>query len=237
MRKPRPEVLVLLLLLVVPLAGCAKPDASTDAAGDTGGAAAAAAATDDGAEDAADAADIRALADGAYFGLVRSQVLPPEGSGTRSLRRSGKASAELQPSGRFMVVGSLEEDADAGFAAEGDFAGGGWSGGSDGVELRIAPGGAISGGGLAGGNRMTIEGTLTRRKLDLYFELELQAPSAGGFPAGTRFRFGYELWRPYEGGAQAAGDDDCREVVYRTKLVPNLSGGAMGMVQVPECRY
>lgn len=235
MRKPRLEVLVLLLLMAVPLAGCAKPDAGTGTAGDAGGAATTTA-RDEGAEDA-DTADIRALADGAYFGLVRSQVLPPEGSGTRSLRRSGKASAELQPSGRFMVVGSLEEDADAGFAAEGDFAAGGWSGGSDGVELRIAPGGDISGGGMAGGNRMTIEGKLTRRKLDLYFELELLAPSAGGFPAGTRFRFGYELWRPYEGAAQAAGDDDCREVVYRTKLVPNLSGGAMGMVQVPECRY
>ena len=35
---------------------------------------------------------------------------------------------------------------------------------------------------------------------------------------------------------RATPDGGCREVVYRSKLVPNLSGGAMGMVQVPECR-
>lgn len=179
--------------------------------------------------------DVRAMAGEAYLGLVRSRVLPPEGSGIAGSRGSGSASAELQESGRLVVVGNLERDADAGFAADGRFTEGGWQSAGDGVELAIAPDGSIQGGGVSGGNRMTIEGQLTRRKLDVFFEIELTSESAGGFPAGTRFQFGYELWRPYE-AVQGNGDDPCREVVYRSKLVPNLSGGPMGLVQVPECR-
>ena len=88
-------------------------------------------------------------------------------------------------------------------------------------------------------SRMEIEGRVDPRRLDLLFEIELLGVTAGGFPPGTRFQFRYDLWRPFErppGQAGATPDGGCREVVYRSKLVPNLSGGAMGMVQVPECR-
>ena len=37
------------------------------------------------------------------------------------------------------------------------------------------------------------------------------------------------------GGGRAA-DGSCREIVYRNKLIPNLFGGTMSMVRVPECR-
>lgn len=193
----------------------------------------------DGREAAREAAGIRAFAGGAYFGVVKVRVLPPEGSDARATSRNGRGSAELQDSGRLVVVGDIDQEADAGFAADGVFAGGGWSGGSNGVALRIGPDGAVSGGGEADGNAMTIEGSIDQRRLDLFFEIELLADSGGGFPAGTRFQFRYDLWRPFErppgqGGRTPKGG--CREVVYRNKLVPNLSGGAMGMVRVPECR-
>ena len=211
-------LLAAMLLVVAPLAGCeAKaPVAEEDADG------------------------IRAFAGGAYFGVVKVRVIPPEGSDARPASRNGTGSAELQDSGRLVVVGDIDREADAGFAADGAFADGGWAGGSGGVELAIAADGAITGGGTADGNAMSIEGRIDRRRLDLFFEIELLADSAGGFPAGTRFQFRYDLWRPFkrppdqEDGPTPPGG--CREVVYRNKLVPNLSGGAMGMVRVPECR-
>lgn len=185
--------------------------------------------------------DIRAFADGAYLGLVRVRIVPPEGSAVRPLSRSGTASGELDASGRLVVVGDIDREADAGFAADGRFVDAGWVGAGGDVELRIAADGSIRGGGIADGNRTTIEGRIDRRKLELVVEVALLAGSDGGFPAGTRYRFGYELWRPFTGAAGRTGQagqgaDRCREVVYRTKLVPNLGGGAMGMVRVPECR-
>ena len=224
------------LVLAVPLSACGKdaPAAGAAQAADAG----------DGTGKATghDAApgEIEALADGAYFGVLKARVLPPEGSGLRATSRNGTASGELQESGRLVVSGDIERDGDAGVAADGDFASGGWSGESGGVELHIGSDGTIHGGGTSGDQRMSIEGTMTRRRLDLFFEVELMAATGGGFPAGTRFQFRYELWRPFsrpEGqdrGETPAGG--CREVVYRNKLVPNLSGGAMGMVRVPECR-
>lgn len=180
---------------------------------------------------------IRALAGEAYVGTVIARVTPPEGSGVRATRRSGPASASLGEDGRLVVVGNIDRDADAGFAADGSFGGGGWSGGSEGVELAIGADGGIRGGGVAGGNRMAIEGRMAERSLDLQFTIQLLADSAGGFPAGTRFQFEYDLRRQVPGGGQqaAAGEGGCRKVEYRLKLVPNLSGGPMGMVRVPEC--
>lgn len=183
---------------------------------------------------------IRGLAGGSYFGVVKVRVVPPDGSGIRATTRNGRASASLEPSGRLVVSGDVDRESDAGFAAEGRFSSGGWEGGSGAVELRIGPDGSIAGGGIADdGNRMEIEGRVNHRRLDLLFEIELLGVTAGGFPPGTRFQFRYDLWRPFErppGQAGATPDGGCREVVYRSKLVPNLSGGAMGMVQVPECR-
>lgn len=180
---------------------------------------------------------VRALAGEAYAGTVIVRVTPPEGSGVRAVRRSGPATASLGEDGRLVVVGNIDQDADAGFAADGTFRDGGWSGRSEGVQLGIGADGGIRGGGVAGGNRMSIEGRLGERDFDMLFELELLADSAGGFPAGTRFEFEYDLRRQTAGGTgdQAPGDGACKRVEYRLKLVPNLSGGAMGMVRVPEC--
>lgn len=223
--------------LALPLSGCnaTAPEGAAPLSGDVGEAAAA----DEDSADGRSPTDIRDFAKDAYFGVVKVRVLPPEGSGARPASRNGTGSAELQASGQLVVVGDIDEEADAGFAADGAFKGGGWSGGSGGVELVITPDGTISGGGNADGNVMTIEGSIDQRRLDLFFEIELQSASAGGFPAGTRFQFRYDLWRPFKrppGQEGATPEGGCREVVYRNKLVPNLSGGAMGMVRVPECR-
>lgn len=226
--------------LAAPLAGCGADTRSAEASAGTHAGTGADRAGVPGASSAGESTSIRDFAGGSYFGLVKVRVLPPEGSDARPVSRNGTGSAELQESGRLVVVGDVDREADAGFAADGDFAAGGWSGGSGGVELRIAPGGAITGGGTAeDGNAMSIEGTIDQRRLDLFFEIELRADSAGGFPAGTRFQFRYDLWRPFErppGKEGPTPEGGCREVVYRNKLVPNLSGGAMGMVRVPECR-
>lgn len=226
--------------LAAPLSGCG---AETQGAAASAGTQAGAGADRSGSPEAGSAGastDVRDFAGGSYFGVVKVRVLPPEGSGARPASRNGTGSAGLQESGRLVVVGDIDREADAGFAADGEFTAGGWSGGSGGVELGIAPGGAITGGGIAeDGNAMRIEGSIDQRRLDLFFEIELRADSAGGFPAGTRFQFRYDLWRPFKrppGEEGPTPEGGCREVVYRNKLVPNLSGGAMGMVRVPECR-
>ena len=225
--------------LAAPLSGC-----GAESRGETPGQARAGpgGARDGASADgkAGESTDVRDFAGGSYFGVVKVRVLPPEGSGVRPLSRNGTGSAELQESGRLVVVGDVDREADAGFAADGGFTAGGWSGGSGGVELAIGADGAITGGGIGeDGNALEIEGSIDRRRLDLSFEIELRADSAGGFPAGTRFQFRYDLWRPFKrppGEEGPTPEGGCREVVYRNKLVPNLSGGAMGMVRVPECR-
>lgn len=222
------------LLLAAPLAGC---DAKAPDAAEPGGVAESSGTA--GSADDPGSTDVRSFAEDAYFGVVKVRVLPPEGSGARPASRNGTGSAELQASGRLVVVGDIDQEADAGFAADGDFTGGGWSGGSGEVKLEIAADGTIAGGGTADGNAMSIEGSIDRRRLDLFFEIELLSDSSGGFPAGTRFQFRYDLWRPFKrppGQEGPTPEGGCREVVYRNKLVPNLSGGAMGMVRVPECR-
>lgn len=228
-----------LLVLAAPLAGCNAHAPAEAAAADPGPAVHARQPADEGAVDASAPVDVRGFATDAYFGVVKVRVLPPEGSGARAVSRNGTGSAELQASGRLVVVGDIDSEADAGFAADGVFQAGGWSGGSAGVELVIAADGTIRGGGTADGNAMSIEGSIDQRRLDLFFEIELLAASDGGFPAGTRFQFRYDLWRPFKrppGQDGPTPEGGCREVVYRNKLVPNLSGGAMGMVRVPECR-
>ena len=181
---------------------------------------------------------IRGLADEAYIGTVIARVLPPPDSGVRATRRSGPASGSLASDGRLVVAGDIDREADAGFTAKGTFSGGAWSGASGGVRLEIAADGRITGGGMADGNRMRIDGRLDERELEVLFEVELAEASPGGFPPGTRFSFEFDLRRQAPGAAVDAGDragEGCSRVEYRLKLVPNLGGGTMGMVRVPEC--
>ncbi|HRO58069.1 MAG TPA: hypothetical protein PK177_02715 [Burkholderiaceae bacterium] len=192
---------------------------------------------------AEDAEGARAYADRVYRGVVSARVVPPKGSAARARSDHGSGTAELQLTGkdtaRLLLIGNVRNDNDASFAAEGRFVGDGWEGGT-GVPVTIAADGRIAGSGTNAGNRMSIEGRFSGRKLDALVEIRPTAATAGGFPEGTLFQFRYKLVDPPpmargSGGGRAA-DGSCREIVYRNKLVPNLFGGTMSMVRVPECR-
>ncbi len=82
---------------------------------------------------------------------------------------------------------------------------------------------------------MAIKGRFEGRELDVFVELSPLSETPGGFPVGTVFRFRYAL-EYLDRSARSGKGDGCREIVYRTKLVPNLFGGTMSTVRVPECR-
>lgn len=184
----------------------------------------------------------RAYADRVYRGVVSARVTPPKGSGARARSDHGGGTAELQLTGkdtaRLLLIGNVRNDNDASFAADGRFVGEDWQGGT-GVPVRISADGRIAGSGMNADSRMSIEGRFSGRKLDVLVEIRPTAATAGGFPEGTLFQFRYKLVDPppmAEGsGGARAGDGSCREIVYRNKLVPNLFGGTMSMVRVPEC--
>lgn len=185
----------------------------------------------------------RAFAGRTYQGVVTARVQPPKGSGIRARNHHGSGTAELQLTGkdsaRLLLVGNVQEDNDASFAADGEFVGAEWRSASA-VPVTISDDGRISGSGQADGNHVEIDGQFVDRKLDAFVELRPMAATAGGFPVGTAFQFRYRLVHAVSNPDRPAGDgkqrDGCREIVYRTKLVPNLFGGTMSMVRVPECR-
>ncbi|MCO5118309.1 MAG: hypothetical protein M9951_01565 [Burkholderiaceae bacterium] len=189
---------------------------------------------------AADASQgARAFAGRTYEGVVSAHVKPPRGSGFRAVNRHGRGTAELQMTGKdtatLLLIGNVEKDNDASFAAEGRFVGADWRGGTEAM-VTISGDGRIAGSGTVDGNQMDIRGRFEGRKLDVYVELRPLSATSGGFPAGTAFQFGYTLVDPVAIEPGSGDGDGCREIVYRTKLVPNLFGGTMSTVQVPECR-
>lgn len=185
----------------------------------------------------------RAFAGRTYEGVVTARVQPPKDSGLRAKNHHGGGTAELQLTGkdtaRLLLVGNVQQDNDASFAADGEFVGADWRGASS-VPVTISADGKISGSGETGGSHIEIDGQFVDRKLDVFVELRPAAPTPGGFPVGTAFQFRYQLVHAVPYAERPAGDgkqrDGCREVVYRTKLVPNLFGGTMSTVRVPECR-
>ena len=191
------------------------------------------------AEDPAPGA--RAFAGRPYTGVVSARVRPPKGSGIRAVNRHGGGTAELQMTGKdtatLLLIGNVEKDNDASFAAEGRFVGADWQGGAE-IPVRISGEGRISGSGTKDGNQMRIEGRFEGHKLDVFVELRPMSTTPGGFPVGTTFSFEYTLQhlKPRARSEGSGKGDGCREIVYRTKLVPNLFGGTMSTVRVPECR-
>src|SRR5690606_13706565 len=121
-------LLLLLAALAVALLGCDARGTGTDAA--EVDAAPAQAAPDARPSTDGPPLDLRALAEGSYVGVVKVRLVPPEGSGMRPTSRNGTAGAGLDSSGRLVVVGDVDKEADAGFAADGRFHDGGWSGGT-----------------------------------------------------------------------------------------------------------
>ena len=185
----------------------------------------------------------RAFAGRTYQGVVTARVQPPKGSGIRAKNHHGGGTAELQLTGkdtaRLLLVGNVQKDNDASFAADGEFVGADWRSGST-VPVTISADGKIAGRGKVDGGHIEIDGQFVDRKLDVFVELRPTATTSGGFPAGTAFHFRYKLVHAVPYADRPAGDgekrDGCREIVYRTKLVPNLFGGTMSTVRVPECR-
>ena len=191
------------------------------------------------AEDAARGA--RAFAGRTYSGFVSARVRPPKGSGARALNRRGRSTAEFQVTGKdtatLLLIGNVEKDNDASFAAEGRFIGADWQGGQA-VPVTISGNGRIAGGGTKDGSRMRIEGRFEGDELQVLVELRPLSATPGGFPVGTVFRFEYTLAhaKPRAHSEGAGKNDRCREIVYRTQLIPNLFGSSMSMIRVPECR-
>lgn len=186
--------------------------------------------------------DAQRFADKVYEGVVTARIEPPKGSGILAKNQHGNGTAELKRTGRnranFVLIGNIAEDNDASFGSEGRFQAGQWRG--DGaIPVTISADGTISGKGTSGDNQFTIDGRITENRLDAFVEILPGSATAGGFPVGTSFQFKYSFrhFKPAStDGKRASGKGECREIVYRLKLVPNFSGGAMGMVRVPECR-
>ncbi len=178
---------------------------------------------------------------GAYAGTVSAMVSDANGA-----PESGTASAAFVPAGardRLEVKANIRREGDSGFVVHGRAGADGWQGRGGPLSLVIDRNGRISGGGVEKGHRITFEGRMEGRRMNLRVEtLQLQAP-------GTRIVFDYRLARsgpaPRAQGAQAVGADAgdgqrgkakgaCKRRVWKTRNVA-APGGGMVMTQVPHC--
>ncbi len=176
---------------------------------------------------------------GPYMGVLNIAVLPPRGEG-RPRGRYGRGHAQMRAdeSGRPMLVVGGEVDGDedaAGFSISGTIADGAWTSGPGDTRLRIDADGRISGSGRIAEGAIGISGQVGPQRMRLLVEITAGEQTAGGYPAGTRFQFEYVLANVAPAGSDNGTGSDCREVVYRIKLVPNFSGGGLNSVRVPEC--
>ncbi|WP_407353218.1 hypothetical protein [Luteimonas sp. R10] len=177
-----------------------------------------------------------------YLGEVRVRVDAPEEAHAGSSDRGRGSAHFMEEDGktRFVVAGSFGEAGDAGFTVDGAYEGQAWVSESGGVRLEIGPDGTIAGGGIAHPHRLEFSGNVSETRLELDVDLETLEANPNGLPAGTRFAFHYDLERGTEEPPGDAGGNDaeaaCNRIEWRLKNVPNLSGGAMGLVRVPVCR-
>ena len=181
-----------------------------------------------------------------YTGFIEVQVQP---AGGRGWKRYGEGSAHFVDNdggnARLVVFGATDDgDGDAGFAVDGTFGEDGWRSESDGVVLEIARDGRISGGGTIHPQRFGFSGLATPTTFSLDVDLELLEPGSPQLPAGSVFRFSYDLSRPpprdddEPAEAMADGRDadrKCRRIRYEMRPVANIGDGSMSMIQVPVC--
>lgn len=185
---------------------------------------------------------VKDLSGRVYEGALSANVLPPRGSGIQRTWSHGGGTFVLEPGEgdtvNFILNGTLQQDGDAAFFAPGKFVGDKWAGSSDTFQLAVIPGRHITGEGIFDGKETTFDGTFRNNDLELLVEMTVPEETKGGFPAGTLFQFHYKL-RYFEprnhAGDASAGNGDCKEIVYRLKLTPNLFGSGLGSVRVPEC--
>ncbi len=154
-------------------------------------------------------------------------------------RGDGRATLALETS----IGGGAQGDLD--LTLDGRYDARGWRGSRDGLTLRIAPDGRLTGEGLSPPNRYTFAGTLRPGRFDLQLDLRAQAA------AGGAMQFRYALSRREAGAAASApgtrtaqrptptsaidGDKPCRKMGTRMRSVANVGGGGMSMVAVPVC--
>lgn len=183
-----------------------------------------------------------------YVGGLEVQVIlpgdPPKGSDSDSGTGSARIVDEGNGRARLVVSGTID-GGENGFTVSGAYDETGWRSDDDGPVVEISPDGRISGEGRQGIEYLTLEGTATDEAFDLVVLIELLAPTENGVPAGTMFRFIYDLDRsldiaeprdppPSTDSSGGSSGDECDEIVWRTRNVANPFG-TMQMVQVPVC--
>lgn len=181
-----------------------------------------------------------------YEGRVRVEIMPPGGGGHDE---RGQATARFSPDGStatgLSVIGAISDPrGDTGLELKGaPMRDGGWRGRMGDVQVTIDPAGRITGGGTLHPQSFTVSGRMSPTDFDLVVTVELLEPNAGGLPRGTRMRFTYDLEQ--RAGAsrsdtprrkRRASLEDCRNVAYEVRPVPDPAGGTLVMRRMPVCR-
>ena len=142
------------------------------------------------------------------------------------------------------MVGAIDDEkGDAGFAVEGTNDDTGWSSRTETVALRMNPSGEIVGQGAIPPQNYRFSGAVTDGTFTLDIHLEITEATTNGLPAGTTFRFSYDLSRgkieeeneSAGSGKQASKDRICRKIRYEMRPVANIGDGSMSMIRVPIC--
>lgn len=174
------------------------------------------------------------------------------------LRRSGRGGAEFQPlsagRSRLVVYGDLgnsggdeSQSGDAGFVVEGGIRDGSWVAAGGDLRLSIAPDGAISGGGLMGGDRYVFAGQVGSDAFDLTVQITPAAASRANANGIEGFVFDYSLRHQAQdhqtqastesrrAPREARAKGSCRVIRYQPRMIANIGGDTMSSVQVPVC--
>lgn len=183
-----------------------------------------------------------------YEGDVALRIDAP-GAPVRRMAGSGRATFTDRGDGRATLAletamgGGSQGDLD--LVLDGRYGARGWQGSRDGLTLRIAPDGQLSGEGVSPPNRYVFAGRLQPARFDLQLDLRPQAAAAGG-----AMEFRYALSRASTAAGKTAGrvtaqqgdaatgadgDKPCRKRGTRMRSVANVGGGGMSMVAVPVC--
>lgn len=191
---------------------------------------------------------VASLSGAPYEGDVALRIEAP---GAPARRMAGSGSATFTDHGDGRATLALEtamgggSSGDLDLVLDGRYDARGWQGSRDGLTLRIAPDGSLSGEGVSPPNRYVFAGRLQPARFDLQLDLRPQAAGAGGAMA-----FRYALARaPATAGTAAGGrtaqqrdlesdpdgDKPCRKMGTRMRSVANVGGGGMSMVAVPAC--
>ncbi|MFC0717359.1 hypothetical protein [Luteimonas padinae] len=181
----------------------------------------------------------------AYEGRVDVVIDPPGG---RAHDERGRGTARFTPASggamKLSVIGAISNpDGDAGLLLDGRMTrDGGWSGRMGDVRVDIDGQGRVSGGGVVHPQAYTVTGQVSPASFDMVVVVELLEPNAGGLPRGTKLRFTYDLEQPGQAPSTArrrgrrADMENCRNVAYEVRPVPDPAGGTLVMRRMPVCR-